>query len=120
MPSEYLSQNEIDAASLVRIGRVQRAGAAEDRPGRRRRSVARAYLDQLNRSKGISAARARGGEVGAGQGREGQGRPRRRIDQLDVVAKQVEQDASSASGPDAERLKSLAAAMKARATRLRG
>ena len=30
-PSEHLSQNEIDAATLVRIDRVQRAAAAEDR-----------------------------------------------------------------------------------------
>jgi len=36
------------------------------------------------------------------------------------VAKQVDQDAASATGQDAARLKSLAASMKARAARLRG
>ena len=39
--------------------------------------------------------------------------------QLEAVAKQVEQDAASASGLDVARLKGLAASMKARAARLR-
>ena len=41
------------------------------------------------------------------------------IDQLEAVARQVEQDAASASGKDAERMKALAATMKGRASRLR-
>ena len=81
-------------------------------------AVARAYLDQLNRSKGISAARA--AAVKSALDKVEKDRPNKAaIDQLDAVAKQVEQDAASATGLDAVRLKSLAASMKARAARLR-
>jgi hypothetical protein len=118
VPSEYLSQNEIDAASLVRMDEFN----AQDQPKLTWPAnvvVARALLDQLNRSKGISAARAatvksaldKAAKDSAAKGA---------VDQLDAVAKQVEQDAAAASGPDAARLKSLAATMKARAARLRG
>ena len=41
MPSEHLSQNEIDAATLVRSGAVQRAAAAADRLAGKRRRRAR-------------------------------------------------------------------------------
>ena len=113
-----MSQNEIDAASLVRMDEFN----AQEQPKMTWPAnvvVARAYLDQLNRSKGISAARA--AEVKSALDKtEKDKADKGAVDQLDAVAKQVEQDASSASGPDATRLKSLAAAMKARATRLRG
>ena len=59
LPSEYLSQNEIDAATPGAHGRVQRAAAAEDDLAGDASVVSRAYLDQLNRSKGISRPRAR-------------------------------------------------------------
>ncbi len=117
-PSEHLSQNEIDAASLVRMDEFN----AQEQPKMTWPAnvvVARAYLDQLNRSKGISASRAAAVKSAldkAEKDKAGQGA----IDQLDSVAKQVEQDAGSASGQDAARLKGLAASMKARAARLRG
>ena len=41
------------------------------------------------------------------------------IDQLDSLAKQLEQDAGAASGRDAERLRALASTLKGRAARLR-
>src|SRR5205085_727311 len=57
-PSEYLSQNEIDAAMLIR--------SSELNPQEQLRIVwpantvvARAYVDQLTRSKGIDPERAR-------------------------------------------------------------
>src|SRR6185369_13216899 len=57
MPSEFLSQNEIDAASQVHSTEFnaqfqQRVTWAPTS------AVARAYLDQLGRSKGITTARA--------------------------------------------------------------
>ena len=56
-PSEFLSQNEIDAAALVKFDQLnvqgQRKNVWPAVP-----VVARAYLDQLNRSKGILPARA--------------------------------------------------------------
>ena len=81
--------------------------------------VSRAHLDQLNRSKGISPARAAAVKSALDKvEKDKAGKPA--IDQLEAVAKQVEQDAASASGLDAKRLKNLAAAMKARVARLRG
>ena len=47
VPTQYLSQNEIDAAILVRVDRVQRAEPAEGHLAGRRSIVAKAYLDQL-------------------------------------------------------------------------
>ena len=118
LPSEHLSQNEIDAASLVRMDEFN-AQAQPKMTWPATVTVSRAYLDQLNRSKGISAARAAAVKSALDQAEKdkaGKGA----IDQLEAVAKQVEQDAASASGLDAVRLKSLAASMKARAARLRG
>ena len=51
LPSEHLSQNEIDAASLVRMDVFN----AQEQPKMTWPAnvvVSRAYLDQLNRSKG--------------------------------------------------------------------
>jgi hypothetical protein len=118
LPSEFMSQNEIDAASLVRMDEFN----AQEQPKMTWPAnvvVARAFLDQLNRSKGISAARAAAVKSALDKTEKDKA-AKGAVDQLDAVAKQVEQDASSASGQDATRLKSLAAAMKARATRLRG
>ena len=118
LPSEYMSQNEIDAASLVRMDEFN----AQEQPKLTWPAnvvVSRAYLDQLNRSKGISAARAAAVKSALDKTAKDNA-SKGAVDQLDAVAKQVEQDAASASGQDAARLKSLAAAMKARAVRLRG
>src|SRR5436190_6503629 len=57
LPSEFLSQNEIDAASSIRMDEFN----AQHQPKivfSPTVTVARAYLDQLVRSNGISAARA--------------------------------------------------------------
>ncbi len=116
-PSEYLSQNEIDAAMLVRFDEFN----AQHQP---RVSwpptmiVARAYLDQLNRSKGMTPARATA--VKDAIDRADRSNPSRAdLDRLDTLATQLEQDAGSLSGRDADRLRSLAATLKARAARLR-
>jgi hypothetical protein len=118
LPSEFLSQNEIDAASLVRLDEFN----AQEQPKLTWPAnvvVSRAFLDQLNRSKGISAARAAAVKSALDKTEKDKA-GKAAVDQLDAVAAQVEQDAASASGQDAVRLKSLAAAMKARASRLRG
>ena len=106
-PSEYLSQNEIDAASLIRIKELntqhQRSTAWPASS-----VVARAYVDQLTRSKGIKPERAeavksaldRADQLHAG------------MDQLDALATQLGQDSGAASGIDAARLKALAATLK--------
>ncbi len=128
-PSEHLTQNEIDAASLVR--------AEEVNPQEQTRIVwpatsvvARAYVDQLTRSKGVTPARAY--DVKAALDRAD--RLRRDIStasslyrkdaapvaaQLDALAAQLEHDAGAASGRDAARFTSLVATIKGCAAKLR-
>ena len=122
LPSNYLSQNEIDAAMLVRH--------EEFNPQQQPKVswpatavVAKAYVDQLNRTRGILPERA--AAVVAAMDRAEQMRsPRDRgasaaADQLGTLATQLETDAASASGRDQMRLKALADTLKARAARLR-
>ena len=113
-PSEHLSQNEIDAATLVRMNEfnAQQQPRVSWAPSV---TVARAYLDQLNRSKGLPAARA--GEVRAAldrADRSGAG------DQLNAQATQLEREAGSASARDAKTMRSLAETLKGLAARRRG
>ncbi|MBI1873431.1 MAG: hypothetical protein HYS05_06010 [Acidobacteria bacterium] len=121
-PSEFLSQNEIDAATLVQTNELN----SQDQkkivwPASS--VVARAYLDQLARSKGIQAERA--SAVKAALDRVDKVRSARDRDaaavrgQLDALAMQLEGDAGAAAGRDAVRLKSLAATIKGRTASLR-
>jgi hypothetical protein len=120
-PSEYLTQNEIDAASLIRTEELNtqvqtKIAWPSSTP------VALAYLDQLARSKGIQAERARAVRTAldrADDARGNSGRASAALDQLDALATQLEGDSASAAGRDAMRLKALAATLKDRAARLR-
>ena len=80
--------------------------------------MARAYLDQLNRNKAIDPARAAAVKAALDKTEKDKA-AKAAVDQLEALAKQIDQDASSASGRDAERLKALAGSLKARAARLR-
>ncbi|HEX3703174.1 MAG TPA: hypothetical protein VHU82_07585 [Vicinamibacterales bacterium] len=121
-PSEYLSQNEIDAASLVRSG--------EFNPQEQQKIswpagvvVARAYLDQLNRSHGIQADRARALKTAldrADGARPGNKNTAEIAGQLDALAGQIETDAAASTGRDAARLRALAATIKGATAKLRG
>ena len=102
LPSPFLSQNEIDAALIVRV----EAFNAQQQPRLTWPAspvVARAYLDQLTRSNGI--ARARAAAVRSALDRRDNGR-------LETVAMQLEGDAATANARDAARLRALAATMK--------
>ena len=116
-PTEYLSQNEIDAASLVHLDEFN----AQQQPRvtwPAHPAVARAYLDQLNRNHAIQPARA--AAVKSALDKTDRDKPSHAaLDQLDTVAGQLEQDAAAATGTDATRLRALAAAMKARSAKLR-
>src|SRR5688572_7486199 len=117
LPSEHLTQNEIDAASAVRLD-VFNAQMQPKVTWPPTTIVARAYLDQLNRTNALDAARA--AAVKSALDKTEKGRPNKAaIDQLDTIAQQLEQAAASASGKDAERMKALASTMKGRASRLR-
>jgi hypothetical protein len=122
LPSEYLSQNELDAALMIHTEELntqeqQKIVWPAATP------VARAYLDQLTRSKGIQPERAKAVKAAIDRAdglRTGKERgAAASLDQLDAVAAQLESDASAASGRDAMRLKALAETLKGRSTKLR-
>jgi len=121
-PSEFLSQNEIAAATLVH--------STSFNPQMQKKIawpanavVARAYLDQLGRSKAIPPARAaavknaleRAEAVRSARDRNAA----TTLGQLETLAAELERDASSASGVDAARLRSLATTTRSIAGRLR-
>ena len=121
-PSEYLTQNELDAAMMVRTEELntqeqQKVTWPAAVP------IARAYLDQLNRNKAIQPERARAVKAAIDRSdsiRTGKERGAATVlDQLDAVAAQLETDAAAAAGRDAMRLKALAATIKGRTAKLR-
>jgi hypothetical protein len=127
-PSEYLTQNEIDAATMVRLDEFN-AQQQSRITWSDSSVVARAYIDQLTRSKVIRPERARavtnalehadappGGRSGRSGTDQAAGAPG---EELSSVAKQLQTDASAASGRDADRLRSLAATLEHRAARMR-
>ncbi len=120
--SEYLSQNEIDAAMLVRAEDFN----AQEQPKitwPAATVVARAYLDQLNRSKSLTPARANAVKQALEKiddirtGKEGNAAAT--LGQADALAMQLEADAASATGRTADRMKALAATIRGRTARLR-
>jgi hypothetical protein len=102
-PSEHLSQNEIDAAKLVRFDvlNVQEQPKLEWPPSF---VVARAYLDQLERNGGLAANRIAGvrSELDRAEGLRGQAR----IDALTALAGQIDADAAGAA--DGDKVRTLA------------
>jgi len=121
-PSEYLSQNEIDAATQVRTEELNTQEQMKV-VWPATSVVARAYLDQLTRTKGIQAERARAVRTAmehADDLRSPQDKNAAAVvEQLEAVARQVDGDAASASGRDAMRLRALAETIKGRAAKLR-
>ena len=106
-PSEFLSQNEIDAAKLVRLDNLN--------PQLQTKIVwpasfvvARAYLDQLNRGNGIS--RARSAAVASELTRAERLRGAQRGAALTALASQLDRDAAGSS--DAARVRMMAAAVR--------
>ena len=121
-PSAFLSQNEIDAAMQFRLQEFN----SQNQPKvvwPASSAVAKAYLDQLNRNKAISATRASAvlsNLSKVDQLRTGkEGNAKATLEALDAVAAQVEGDAKAATGRDAARLKALAETLKGRAQALR-
>jgi hypothetical protein len=122
VPSEYLSQNEIDAAILVRSTEFN----AQQQPKvvwPATSVVAKAYLDQLNRSKSIDAERSKA--IVAALDKLDRFRSSKdngaaaTLDQLTSLAGQIEKEASAATGRDEMRLEALAETLKGRVARLR-
>jgi hypothetical protein len=122
VPSTYLTQNEIDAAMTVHA-QVFNAQQQPRVTWPASSVVARAYLDQLTRDRGILPARAtavRSALERVDSLRNGRERDAAaRLDRLDALATQLESDAAAASASDATRLRLLAATMKGRTATLR-
>jgi hypothetical protein len=100
--SEHLTQNELDAALQAR----QPVFNAQQQPKvtwSATPAVARAYLDQLTRSKAIAADRARA-IASAVSGTDIAARAK--------IAGELESAAASATGADAARMRALAATLK--------
>jgi hypothetical protein len=122
-PSEWLTQNEIDAASLIHTAEFN----AQEQPKTNwpaAAAVARAYVDQLTRSKAIAADRATALHTALAQADKVKSAKDKSaatvIGELDTLATQLEKDASGASGRDAMRFQALATTLKGRAAALRG
>ena len=116
VPSGFLSQNEIDAATLVQVDELN---VQEQRRVSWPASVtvARAYLDQLTRSNALPPARAAAVKT-ALERAAGDKPSKAALDHLATLAPQLEQDAASAANKtDAARIKGLADTLKARATK---
>jgi hypothetical protein len=98
-PSDHLTQNELEAARLVRYEVFN----AQEQPKVTWPAgpvVARAYLDQLTRSHAIQPQRAAALKTALDSKNRAQ---------LQALANQLEQDAAAAQGRDAQRMKALAA-----------
>jgi hypothetical protein len=120
-PSPFLSQAEIDAASLVRATELN-AQQQTKFVWPASPVVALAYVDQLTRTKGIQPARAAAVREALDRVnglRRGAGDAAARLDRLDALAAQMTSDAGAASAPDAARLRALADTMKGVSARLR-
>jgi len=115
MPTDALSQNEIDAAALVKSTElnVQHQQLMTWPPSF---VVAKAYLDQLVRSRTVTAARARTIGDTMDRAEKGTGAAKAAaLTQIATLASQLEAEGNKASGVDQRRLKGAADAMKNRA-----
>ncbi|HKW40570.1 MAG TPA: hypothetical protein VJN39_04910 [Gemmatimonadales bacterium] len=106
-PNALLSQNEIDAAKLIKLAYQN---VQDQQPSAWPASfiVARAYLDQLERSKGLAAdhiSEARTALANAERAKGG-----KRASSLNSLATQLDKDASTA--PDGPKVRTLASVVK--------
>jgi len=111
-PSPLLTQNELDAAKTVRLDAFNAQGQPEFtwEPSF---AVARAYLDQVERGRGLSAERIRGLREGLSSAEQGQ--PGQRAAALRALAQGVRDERSASS--EAIRLEALAQTLDALAER---
>ena len=106
-PSAMLTQNEIDAAKLVKLG-YQNVQDQQRLVWPAAFVVARAYLDQLDRTHGLAAARVGTARTALANAEHVRGAGRRTA--LTRLATQLDRDAGSAA--DAAKVRSLAAVVR--------
>ena len=109
-PTQSLTQNEIDAAKTVRVSElnVQNQQKIE---WPRKLVVAKAYVDQLERSQALPADRITALRQGI-QSAEASKLGSKDVAKLKTLAASVEQSAGSATGADATRMHALADILK--------
>ena len=107
-PSEFLSQNEIDAAKLVRMEEYN-PQAQPHITWPAAFPVVRSYLDQLVRNQGLSSERTTAIATAINNAERANGSARR--DQLNRLATQLDSDANGAG--DSARVRAMAAAVRA-------
>jgi hypothetical protein len=110
-PTQFLTQNEIDAAKTVRadVLNVQNQQKLE---WPAQLVVAKAYLDQLERSQALPAERITALRA-AIQGAESSHMNKGKVAKLSAMAPSLEQSAAAAKSPaDAKRLQALAEILK--------
>ncbi|MGH7604749.1 MAG: LVIVD repeat-containing protein [Gemmatimonadaceae bacterium] len=110
-PSTYLSQNEIDAARSVHLDYLNTQGQPKFTwpPSF---ALARAYVDQLERSNGLASARVSAVRAALASAESASGTQRR--DALTQLATQLDADAGTSA--DASKVRTLAAAVRNLAT----
>jgi LVIVD repeat len=106
-PSAFISQNEIDAAKSVKLDYLNTQGQPHY-VWPKSYSLARAYVDQLERSKGLDAAKI--AEVRASLARAEKGSAAERGAVLEQVVAQLESGIKSSS--DAAKVQLLAGTLK--------
>jgi hypothetical protein len=105
-PTEYLTQNEIDAAKTVWVAELN-VQNQQQIVYPRKLVVAKAYIDQLERSQALPADRIKALRD-AIQSAESS----KKLKKLKKLAKPLEKDARAKSGSDAVRLQALAEILK--------
>ncbi len=106
-PTEFLSQNEIDAAKTVRVAELN-VQNQEKIVWTRQLVIAKAYIDQLERSQTLPADKI--GELRAAiEKAEGS---KKNAGKLKKLAPSLEKTAATKSGTDATRLQALAEILK--------
>jgi hypothetical protein len=110
-PSKLLTQNEIDAAKLVRVSE-QNVQNQQKIEWPAKLVVAKAYLDQLSRSQGLPAEQIAAVQT-AIQGAESSHMNKSKVAKLKGLAPSLEKSAATAKSPaDATRLHALAEILK--------
>jgi hypothetical protein len=105
-PTQHLTQNEIDAAKTVRTTGLN-VQTQERIEWPRRLVVAKAYLDQLERSQALPA-----GDIATIRQAIQIAESSKKLGKLKGVAKSVEKNAATKTGADADRLHALVGILK--------
>jgi hypothetical protein len=119
LPTEHVSQNEIDAANLIKFTELN----VQHQPKivwPASFVVARAYIDQLTRAKALANERATALVTAMDRAEKSSGNQRQQaVAELERMAGELESRAGAATSPTAAKQRALASSINARAAQLR-